>query len=216
MADTLTLRTLVAVASVLEIRLDLDARWRGGDLGRLLNAAHSAMHERIAGRFARLPGWLVKPEVSFAIYGERGVIDLLAFHPRSRALLVVELKTELVDVQALLGTIDRYQRLARRIASERGWQAMTVSCWVVMRDTMTNRRRVTAHATVLRAAIPDGGRDLSAWLREPAGTVHALSFLSDGHRRNRRDRSVGSRRVRSPTGVADHAQQVRLAGTAGR
>ena len=33
------------------------------------------------------------PEVSFSIYGERGVIDMLLWHPARRALLVVELKT---------------------------------------------------------------------------------------------------------------------------
>jgi hypothetical protein len=164
------------------------------------------MHERIAGVFMRLPNWLVKAEVSFAIYGERGVIDVLAFHPPSRALLVVELKTELVDVQALLGTVDRYQRLARRIATERGWQPLTVSCWIVFRDTMTNRRRVDTHATVLRAAFPNGGRDLAAWLRQPTDAIHALSFLSDGHRRNLSGVNAGIRRVRRPNVAGGHAQ----------
>ncbi len=61
----------------------------------------------MAVQFSRLAEWLAQPEVSFAIYGERGVIDILAFHPRSRALLVIELKTGIVDVQALIGTVDR-------------------------------------------------------------------------------------------------------------
>ncbi|MEA2632936.1 MAG: hypothetical protein QOE66_3155, partial [Chloroflexota bacterium] len=69
----------------------------------------------------QLPGWILAPEVSFAIYGERRVIDILAWHPGRRALLLIELKTELVDMNELLGTLDRKRRLARRIAQERGW-----------------------------------------------------------------------------------------------
>lgn len=35
------------------------------------------------------------PEVSFSIYGQRGVIDILAWHAATRSLLVIELKTEM-------------------------------------------------------------------------------------------------------------------------
>ncbi len=62
-----------------------------------------------------------RPEVSFAVYGERGVIDILAWHPGERALLVIELKTEIVDIQDLIGTVDRKRRLARVVARDRGW-----------------------------------------------------------------------------------------------
>jgi transcriptional regulator with XRE-family HTH domain len=203
---TLTLRTLETIAAVLEIKLDIDARWRGGDLRRLLNAGHSAMHERMARRLQPLSNWLVKAEVSFSIYGERGVIDILAFHPGTGAVLVIELKTALVDVQELLGTVDRYQRLAARIALERGWRPKSVSCWVVLRDTMTNRRRVAAHATVLRAAFPSGGREIAAWLREPRSTIQALSFTSDARLRTHSDSIPGTKRVRRPQTTSGRAQ----------
>lgn len=207
-ADTLALRTFIAIAAALEIRLELEPRWRGGDLGRLLNAGHSAMHEQLATRLGRLPEWLIQPEVSFAIYGERGVIDILAFHPRSQALLVVELKTELVDIQAMLGTVDRYTRLARRVAADRGWRASSVSCWVILRDTMTNRRRVAAHANVVRAAFPFEGRDVNVWLREPASSIRALSFLSDASRGNRSGSRAGVRRVRGSLAARPHAREM--------
>ena len=60
-------------------------------------------------------GWLFAPEVSFSVYGERGVIDLLAFHPASGCLLVIELKTAIIDVNDLVGTMDRRCRLAAGI-----------------------------------------------------------------------------------------------------
>ena len=59
--------------------------------------------------------------MSFSIGRERGVIDSLAVHAASRASLVIELKTEIVDVNELIATFDRKARLAQRIATERGW-----------------------------------------------------------------------------------------------
>ena len=135
-------------------------RWRGGELDRLLNARHSALHEDVATMFDRTPGWLMAPEVSFNVYGERGVIDVLAFHPATGSLLVVELKTEIVDVQELVGTMSRKVRLARRIALERGWHAGSVSGWIVVASSTTNRRRIVAHRTMLRAAFGSDGRTM--------------------------------------------------------
>src|SRR5687768_15752036 len=75
--DSVSLAILRRVAGVLDIRIDLVARWRGGELDRLLNAGHSALHESVAAFFSDLPGWMRAPEVSFSIDGERGVIDIL-------------------------------------------------------------------------------------------------------------------------------------------
>lgn len=192
---SLSVDTLLRVAGVLEIRIATSFRWRGGELDRLLNAGHSAMHEAMI-RELDAARWLLSPETSFAIYGERGVIDVLAFHPTTGALLVIELKTDLVDVQGLMGVVDRYRRLAPRIAGDRGWTARSVSTWVVLRDTTTNRRRVASHATVLRHAFPRDGRAMRGWLRKPDGPVAALSFLSDFHARTLSASSAGVRRVR--------------------
>ena len=49
--ETLSLESLRKVGRVLEIRVDLVARWRGGDLDRMLNAGHAAMHEQVAALF---------------------------------------------------------------------------------------------------------------------------------------------------------------------
>ncbi len=172
--------TLRAVAAALEMRVDVVPRWRAGDLDRLVNRGHSALHESVARQFAaELPAWILAPEVSFAIYGERGVIDILAWHPGRRALLVIELKTDLADMNELVGTFDRKRRLARQIAQERGWEPAFVSAWLIILDTRTNRRRVQAHEAMLRASLPDDGRTVRGWLREPARPIHALSFWSD-------------------------------------
>lgn len=194
----LAVDTLLGVAAALEIRIDFMPRWRGGDLDRMLGAGHSRMHEQVARLFRHLVAWVAVPEVSFAVYGERGVIDLLAFHAARRKLLVIELKTQLVDVQELLSAVDRYRRLAPRLAAERGWHVTQADTWVVLRDTTTNRRRVAAHATVLRSALPHDGRTLRGWLREPQGRLAALTFLPDSHPGTARSSSTGRHRVRLP------------------
>jgi transcriptional regulator with XRE-family HTH domain len=162
------------VAAVLDIRIDVYARWRAGDLDRLLNAKHSELHELVARWFDdQLPDWVLAPEVSFSIYGERGVIDILAWHEPTRSLLVIELKTAIADVNELLGTLDRKKRLAAQVARERGWDPLSVSAWLIVSDTRTNRRRLDAHMAVIRNAFPQGTWAMRRWLRRPQGAIAA-------------------------------------------
>jgi hypothetical protein len=142
----------------------------------MTNARHSALHVSVARALARdFPDWEMAHEVSFSIWGERGVIDLLLWHPGRRALLIIELKTEIVDTGELLSTMDRRRRLAPEIAKERGWKPLTVSTWVVVAPSRTNERRVAEHRAVLRSAYPADGRQIRRWLRNPVGSIAALS-----------------------------------------
>lgn len=178
--DRLSLAVIRRVAAALDIRVELLGRWRSGDLDRLVNAKHSALHEQVARMFRRdLPDWVFEPEVSFAIYGERGVIDILAWHPRLRALLVIELKTDIVDVNDLVGGVDRKRRLAWQVGRARGWDPESVSVWVLVAVGRTNRARIAAHRATLRAAFPTDGRGISGWLHDPNGPVAALSMWQD-------------------------------------
>lgn len=172
---------LRAVAAALDARIDAVVRWQGGDLPRLLSHRHSRMHEVIARYFAELPGWIAEPEVSFSIYGERGVIDVLAWYPTRRIVLVIELKTEVVDVNEMLGTLDRKRRLAIEIAQKRGWDARIVATWLVVAPGRSNRRAIAEHATVLRAKLPADGNAMRRWLRAPDGSIDALSVMPRVH-----------------------------------
>jgi transcriptional regulator with XRE-family HTH domain len=193
-AGPMTLDAVRAVAAALEVRAELLARWRAGDLDRLLNARHSGLHEAVARWFrARYPAWVLAPEVTFAIYTDRGVIDIFAWHPGRRAVLVIELKTEIVDVNELLGTLDRKRRLARQIAKDRHWDALTVSAWLIVAETRTNRRRVDAHDSMLRGVLPGRGSTLRKWLSDPIDSVAGMSFWRDAGVRQR----SGTRRVRA-------------------
>lgn len=186
-----------AVASALDVRIDLVPRWRAGELDRLLSARHSQLHEEVARWFrGRYPAWQLAPEVTFAIYGQRGAIDILAWHPGRRALLVIELKTEIVDVNELLGRLDSKRRLAHEVARERGWNAVTTAAWLIVADSSTNRRRVAAHEQMLRSALPNSKPELRRWLSDPQDTIGALTFWPVGASTEARPRS----RVRARTG----------------
>ena len=174
---SLPLDLLRAVGKALEISLDLVPRWRGGELDRMLSIRYSQLHESVARMLTSdFPEWVLAPEVSFSHFGERGVIDLLLWHPGRRALLVIELKTDLVNVNEMLGTMDRKRRLAWEVAKQRGWEPAVVSAWIVVAGSRTNDRRVAAHRTMLRAAYPSGGRGMRTWLADPVGSIAALSM----------------------------------------
>lgn len=186
------------IAAALEIRVELVPRWRAGDLDRLVNARHSALGESVARRFRdEVPSWVLAPEASFAIYSDRGIIDILAWHPGKRAILVIELKTDITDVNELLGTLDKKRRVAAQVARERGWDPMTVSVWLIVSSSRTNRRRVEAHDAMLRAALPDDGRTMRLWLRDPVASVSALSFWPASHPGTGRTTIRPVRRVQS-------------------
>ena len=189
-AGSIQLGTLRKVCAALEIRVDLTPRWRGGDLDRMLSSRHALLAESVVQTLQRdSPEWQVFPEVSFSIWGERGVIDLLAWHPGRRALLIIEIKTELVDVGETLGTMDRKRRLASQIAAERGWDPATVPGWIILAAGRTNERRLAAFRSTLRAAYPADARQMRAWLTDPVGSVAALSMW---HQASPRPSGTGS------------------------
>lgn len=188
------------VVAALGIRADVRLRWQGGDLDRVMNAAHASLHESMATYLSSRDGWVWRPEVSFSIYGERGVIDILAWHAATRSLLIIELKTELVDPQGLVATMHRRVRLGPKVAGQHGWDPLSVSAWVVISDGSTNRRRRRAHASLPAGVFPDDGRTVRRWLRSPRGPVSALSFWSRVGSGAVRRNVTGVKRVR-----ADHA-----------
>jgi hypothetical protein len=146
--------TIRAVADALDARIDVTVRWHGGDPDRLLNARHAAMQEGIARLFAAVEGWIAEPEVSFSVYGERGVVDVLGWNADARVVLVIELKTEFVDVNELMGTLDRKRRLARNLARDRDWDARAVASWVIVADNRTNRRPSDARLAAAARRTP--------------------------------------------------------------
>ena len=149
--DGIQVSTLRAVAAVLEVRVELLPRSRAADLDRLINARHAALTEAVAGWLRTFPGWELRPEYSFSVFGERGVIDLVGWHAEARALLESEHKTDIVDSGELFGTLDRRRRLGPTIVQSLGWEPATVSTLLVIGKAT---RTGAASATWRRRSTP--------------------------------------------------------------
>lgn len=174
--DAVSLRTLERLFGEVGAALVLTVRYRGGDLDRLVDRAHAGLVEAVARRLVRL-GWEVHLEVSFSEYGERGSIDVLAWHPGRRIALIVEVKSELASVEETLRRHDVKVRLAARVVADRlGVRPVAVARLLVLPATSTARRRIARHAETFASAYPARGRALAAWLRDPAGPIAGVLF----------------------------------------
>lgn len=190
-ADRVAVHMLQRVAAELGARVDVRLLWHGEGLDRLLDARHATLVDRTLDLLVR-QAWTAATEVSFNLRGERGSIDILAFHPPTGALLVVEVKSVVPDMQAMLVALDRKGRLGGEIARGRGWRATSVTRLLVLPDDRTARRRVDALATTFRSVLPARTVEIRRWIREPDGARHGILFLSD-------DRQAGTRhRVSTP------------------
>jgi transcriptional regulator with XRE-family HTH domain len=193
-ADRVPVHVLVRVAAALGGTVTVRLLWQGEGLDRLLDRAHADLTERMLSRL-RSQGWEVATEVSFNIRGERGSIDILAFHPPTGSLLVIEIKSVVPDLQAMLGILDRKVRLAGHIARERGWHVRSVSRLLVLPDDRTTRRRVQQHASTFEATLPARSVEVRRWLAAPDGRLAGVLFLTNDHQTSARHRVAGPRRV---------------------
>lgn len=155
------------VVEALDASVDLTLRWQGEELDRLADAAHARLVQATASMLERL-GWQTRVEVSFNHYGDRGRVDVLAFHPVLGLLLVVEVKSAIGDIQDTVGRIDVKTRLGRVLAETAGWPApVSVVPALVVGDSRRARRLIADHDVVF-ARFASRGRQARAWVRRPS------------------------------------------------
>ncbi|HEY4227958.1 MAG TPA: helix-turn-helix transcriptional regulator [Candidatus Limnocylindrales bacterium] len=179
--------------------LDVRVRWQGEGLDRLLDEGHAAIIDGFL-PLLRTADWQVALEVTFNEFGDRGSIDIFGWHPATRAVLVVEIKSVVADAQGTLAPLDRKVRVAPKLARARGWDPVSVSRLLVIGDTTTNRERTRRFGELFEAALPIRGRDVRRWLSTPAGTIAGLWFLPDSTHRGARRSTAGRTRVNRPRG----------------
>jgi hypothetical protein len=132
------------------------------------------------------------------VYGERGSIDVLAWHPRARLLLVVEVKTELVAIEETLRKHDQKVRLAPRIAAEQfGLKATGTARLLVLPSLSTPRRRVERHAAVMDVAYPMRTGELRRWIGSPTEPAAGLLFLDLDSGSGSGRSAISRRRIRA-------------------
>ena len=191
-------------AAALDAEVFIAIRWRGGEIDRLLDEGHAAIVGWAVATLTGL-GWQVFPEVSYSIRGERGSIDILAWHAETRTLLVVEVKTELTSIEETLRKHDAKQRLAPVVASDRfDWPTPTAVCRaLVLPESTTSRRRVARHDAVLSRAYRLRGAAARSWLREPDGATSLLILAPLTHSARGRRSPVSRRRIRKASASLD-------------
>lgn len=173
------------IAERLGLELDLAARppiiveRRRGDL---VHARCSAYVDR---RFQRA-GWHTAREVETFAGRAHGWIDLLAFEPRSRTLVIVEVKTRLDDIGAVERQLGWYEREARRIAAGLGWSPRVTASWLLLLASDEVERQIVVHRELLKATFPDRARMMAAALDAPAAIgPRGLALIDPRSRRSR-------------------------------
>ncbi len=193
--DSTSLRVVRGVAAAVGVSLALAPRWRGPDLPKLLDEKHAAIVREVVTRLGAL-GWVALPEHTFSIRGEHGSIDVFAWSPTSRAALVVEVKSVLVDLQDLLSTLDRKKRLASLIAREAGWRPLLIGTLLVMPGETQARNAIERYKPVFDATYPARGRQVQRWLRCPELDLRGIWFVLNFTAGDTKRRPGGSFRVR--------------------
>ena len=200
-----SLRTLRAICGAVDARLSLDLSWRGAAIDRLLDERHSALVDAIVAMLG--VEWEVLPEFTFAHFGERGSIDVLAWHASTETLLVIEVKTELASIEETLRRMDVKVRLVPTMVQERGWRPRVVARLLVIADSGAARRAVAGRAATFDTVLPERGWNVRRWLRKPAGPMSGILFLPVSSHASGRRTGGGSHRVRRPSQCQSRAPQ---------
>ena len=156
----------VLAALGIHASIDLDARHLA-DRRRQLDGLHARLNGYVAKRLARL-GWQTATEVPLGAGIPRGWIDVLAFRPIDRALLVEETKSELPDLGALQRSLAFYEREAWAAARARGWVPRRSAVRVGVLDTDAVARRLADARDLVAGAFPAAPSSVAAWLADPA------------------------------------------------
>ena len=155
-----TVETLVRVCVALDMELVMTAR-SPLVIGRVDQA--DPVHARCVAavrRHLERGGWAVATEVEITEPRSHGWIDLLAFDPAARRLLVIEVKTELRDLGALQRQLGWYARAAWTAARPYGWHPASSHAVLLVLETAANDAFLLANREAIDQAFPIRGRAL--------------------------------------------------------
>jgi hypothetical protein len=144
--EDLPIPTVIRLTRALDIKIDLRLVAATPVTLHARDAAHARLVAALARRLERA-GWQVATEVAVSGPGWHGSIDLLAFDPVTRRLLIIETKTSVEDVGELDRQLGSYERAAWDAARARGWRPAAVTGIVALLMTDENDRRLAANRT---------------------------------------------------------------------
>lgn len=157
----LTFSTASALLNAMGARLvvDVDAPYLG-DRARQRDPAHARIGAYVVRRLGRA-GWQTRVEVEVGGDRSRGWIDLLAYHPVSRWMLVIEIKTEIHDLGQIERSLGWYEREAWNSARRFGWRpAREIGCLLLL-ATDANDLRIASNRASIEVGFPLRARHLA-------------------------------------------------------
>jgi len=182
------------------------------DRQRQRDPAHARCVAHVRARLERA-GWVTASEVEIGRGRFRRWIDVLAYHPVERALLVVEVKTLIDDIGEIERALSTYERGAWAAARERGWRPRAMTGCLLALWTAAVDARVVANRSVFEVGFPIGARMLARMVADPSeipprgargfALIDPFSRRADWLRRTR----LEGRRTTAP--YADYADFVR-------
>lgn len=197
----LSVRATRSVAAAVGIQLPFAPRsLRGASIERQVDWRHAALVEAVVARLA-LIGWETVVEFSFNDYGDRGSADILARHPETCAMLIVETKSDLRNVQETLHALDIKRRVVPRLVlAEKGWGVDSLGVVMVLADLRVERQRVDRHSSTFDTALPARTVEVRRWLERPRGPLRGIWFLQVSRPAGAMREPLGHGRVRPAAG----------------
>lgn len=198
-AGQLSLDTSLRILEALEVdvRLVLEGPVVRGRRRRR-DGVHAWLAGRVGQRLRRL-GWEVIDEAAVGSGRLRGYIDLLGHRPGDGSVLVVEVKTEIRDLGAIVRTLRWYAEEAWAAARLQGWRPRRVIVLLVVLDSTAVEDELRMSADLARRAFPADPLAVGSWLADPlapppAGLAvgfvdpasHRLAWLRRGRLHGRR------------------------------
>lgn len=208
----LTFSTAATLLGAMGARLviDVDAPYLA-DRARQRDPAHARLGSYVAARLRRA-GWETRAEVEVGGDRSRGWIDLLAFHPASGVLLVIEIKTEIRDLGQIERGLGWYEREAWAAARRFGWRPTREIGCLLLLATDANDLRLGANRPSIDLGFPMRARHLGPVLVGGAPPSEKGRVIAMIDPRSRRRSWVGTLRIdgrRSPAPYLDYADFMR-------
>ena len=181
------------------------------DRRRQRDPAHVRMSAHVVHKFRRA-GWLVATEVEVGGDRSRGWIDVLAWHPPSGTLLVIELKTEIRDLGGIQRSLGWYEREAWAAARRLGWRPRAVLGCLLLLATTANDARARENREAFRSEFPVRANALMAVVASgtaPPSRGRAVAMIDPRSRGANWIRPLGIDGRRSPARYDDYAAFMR-------
>jgi transcriptional regulator with XRE-family HTH domain len=149
-----SMATLARLFDAMGAELVIDAnRPFLGDRKRQRDPAHVHCTNQVVRRLQRA-GWLTATEVEVGGNRSRGWIDVLAWHPGTGVLLVIEVKTEIHDLGGIERTLGWYERESWAAARRLGWRPRKVVGTLILLATEVNETRLRDNREAIARGFP--------------------------------------------------------------